>query len=172
MNTLKRRLSKRFDERDWYFAFFESSRRELPWYLFDFLKPGFKHVIAFSSTGLDVVVLDPIAKYLDVQVRSNPAGRHLSCPPDYIAADFFLNGASKVLKIRWKSLHTFTSHNVCNSYPGCVTLMKTLLGVANFVLTPWQFYNWLLENGGEEYTHEIVSDIVKRVQEDKRHGRW
>lgn len=172
MIRLRARLSKKVETKDWYFAFFDSNDRELPWYLSDVLKPGYKHVLAFSSTNNDVLVIDPIARFVDIQLRSNPMGRNYSCPPDFIAADFFLNGATKVLKIRWNADHAFTSHDISNCYPGCVTLMKSLLGVAVWVFTPWQFYNWLLDNGAEEYTHEIVSGIVLQVQEDRAHGRW
>jgi len=112
------------------------------------MRGNFTHVVAFAQVGNFVQVLDPIASRIEVQLRVHPLGCHQPLPADIVAIDFIAHGA-EVVKISYPVDETLTSHDITNFFPGCVTICKGLLGVAEWVFTPWQFYQWLLGNGGE-----------------------
>lgn len=167
---LNRRLKLKKQDREWFFVFFAGDER-LPWYVKPFLTEGFEHVICFAQANYDVVVVDPTYRWLEAMIYSNPAGRHLVCPAEYIASDFYLQGG-RVVRIKYPSDSSLTSHHFTQYFPGCVTIMKSILGVSPWCWTPFQFYRWLLENGGLEYSSDNIESILNRLQEDKAHGRW
>lgn len=134
------------------------------------MRGNFSHVLAFSQVDNYVVVLDPVHSHLDVSLRIHPHGPEKTLPVDVIALDFALHDNAEIVKIEYPVDKTFTSHAITNHFPGCVTLCKGLLGVAEWVFTPWQFYQWLLENGGEPFTKEkqeaLITEMVGRNLSD------
>lgn len=126
------------------------------------MRGNFTHVLAFSKVDNSVVVINPLHSHTSVDLRMHPEGCHLELHPDFIALDFAAHGGT-VVKITRDVDQTFTSHAITNFFPGCVTMAKQLLGVAEWVFTPWQFYRWLLENGGELYSPEKQDAIIAQV---------
>jgi hypothetical protein len=123
---------------------------------------GFHHVRFFSQMDNAVVLLDPVHSGLGVFQFSHPAGPDLPFTADLLALDCTLRGDT-VVSITWPVSKESTSHHITNCFPGCVTLAKSVLGIADWVFTPSQFYRWLLENGGEEYTDARCDAIMREV---------
>lgn len=135
----------------WYFAFFRSGgRTQLPGWMNFCIGSGYTHVISFSQVDNCVQVLDPIHTHLAVSLRIHPLGPAHALPVELIALDFAAYGA-EVLRITYPTNALSTSHHLTNWVPGCVTVAKALLGVAEWVFTPSQWREWLLENGGEVF---------------------
>jgi hypothetical protein len=146
-------LKAKTELKTWYFAFFKNPRQRLPAWIKFCMRENYSHVLAFSQIHNFVQVLDPVHSHLDVSLRIHPSGCHLPMPVDFIALDFALHGA-EVVKITYPVDRTPTTITFTNLFPGCVTIAKGLLGISEWVFTPWQFHQWLLENGGELLTKE------------------
>lgn len=163
IGVLKRRLARQVDEEvTWYFAFYKSGRVTLPLWMEWLMKGQYTHVLAFAQSGNVVTVLDPIHSHTNVGIRRHPLGWEHVLPVDFIALDFILFGGD-VVKITRKVMKSQTSHDATNYFPGCVTMAKGLLGLSDWVFTPWQFYQWLLENGGVEYTQEVMDRALDEL---------
>jgi hypothetical protein len=128
------------------------------------MRDQFTHVVAFSqiANGCAVQVLNQARHGLDIHVRLNPQGPDQPIPVDFVAVDFVLHGG-EVVKITHRKDRTLTSHHITNFFPGCVTLSKQLLGVAEWIFTPKQFHSWLLEHGGEPLTDDKLDQEVERL---------
>lgn len=113
---------------------------------------NFTHVLAFSAVeGLPFIqVIDPVRSFTDVRILYHPHGSHILLNPDVIALDFSCYGG-RVVRLETFVSRRPRSHHLTNWFPGCVTVCKGLIGLADWVFTPWQFYRWLLEHGGVEY---------------------
>lgn len=90
---------------------------------------------------------------MEIMVLSNPQGCHLPFQAELFALDSALRGAD-VVRIDYAIDKTPTAHAITNFFPGCVTIAKGILGICDWVFTPWQFYCWLLDHGGVEYTKD------------------
>ena len=130
------------------------------------MRGNFTHVLAFSKVDNFVQVIDPIHSHTEVGLRMHPMGPAHELHPDFIALDFALNGGT-VVKITVHIDACHHSHSITNFFPGCVTLCKGLIGLSEWVFTPYQFYGWLLENGGEEYTPEKQDMILQALCGEK-----
>jgi hypothetical protein len=121
------------------------------------MRGGFVHVLAFAQVDNWVQVIDPVATHVQIELRraQDPA---VIIPAELIALDFAYHGGT-VVRIDFPISRTLTSHHLTNWFPGCVTLAKNLLGVAEWVFTPNQFYHWLLENGGQALSTEDYLEI-------------
>lgn len=123
------------------------------------VRHNFTHVVCFSQVDNYVQVIDPTVSCIEVSLRIHPAGCHLSLPVEFIALDFAAHGA-EVVEIVYPVDKTHTLYRLTNFWPGCVTIAKGLLGIAEWVFTPYQFYRWLLENGGEVLTQEKQDALI------------
>lgn len=136
------------------------------------MRGNYTHVAAFSQIGNFVQVIDPIASKIEVQLRVHPLGPEAVLSADIIAIDFIAHGAT-VIKIDYDVDETLTSHHITNFFPGCVTICKGLLGVAEWVFTPWQFKQWLMDNGGElldkdKQAQILAADIGRSLSETEQ----
>jgi hypothetical protein len=154
------RLKRQKQERTWYFAFFKSSQYSLPAWMRWCMRDNYTHVLAFSQVDNYVQVVDPVQCNIEVSIRIHPLGREHFLHADFIALDFMVRGAD-VVKIVYDVDATPTSHTLPNFFPGCVTIAKGLLGISEWIFTPWQFYQWLLENRGELLTEERLDMLYE-----------
>jgi hypothetical protein len=163
VGVLKKRLARQVEEEvTWYFAFYKSGRISLPLWMEFCMRGQYTHVLAFAQSGNVVTVLDPIHSHINVGIRRHPAGWEHVMPVDFIALDFALFGGD-VVKITRNVMKAHTSHDATNYFPGCVTMAKGLLGLSDWIFTPWQFYQWLLENGGVEYTQDVMDRALDEL---------
>lgn len=146
----------------WYFAFYKNDGWEPAWWL-RLLNPGkYQHVVAFSQCDNLVAVIDPRESNTEILMHRHPEGYHLPLSADAIALDCCLRGAD-VVKIEYAIDKTPAAHSITNFFPGCVTIAKGVLGISDWVFTPWQFYCWLLDHGGIEYTSDKQDAIVETL---------
>ncbi len=145
--------------RTWYFAFSRDGQGRVSWWLDLFMKGQFTHVLAFSAIDNHVLVVNPIQSNIEFVLNFNPAGCHLPMPVEVIALDFALHG-HEVVKIDYAIDKEPTSHALTNFFPGCVTIAKGILGISDWIFTPWQFHQWLLDHGGELFTKDKQDAVL------------
>lgn len=148
--------------RTWYFAFSNTGPNLLPGWVAWVTRGGFRHVRCFSQVDNHVLVVDPSYHRLELHIFSHPRGAGWPLPADLLALDCHARGETLV-RITWPSTHDITMHHITNWFPGCVTVAKSVLGIADWVFTPSQFYQWLLSNGGELFTQERRDSVMTRV---------
>lgn len=150
----------------WYFAFFKKYNNRVPWWLKIFIHDNFTHVLAFAQSGdYAVTIIDPIHSNICVHLHYHPFGMEIPMPASYIAADFHQNGGV-VVEYRAKVTKSGTSHHITNFFPGCVTIAKSLIGVAVWAFTPFQFYKYLLGTGGYELTTSECDILHREFEKD------
>lgn len=123
------------------------------------MRGGYTHVISFSQVDQFVQVLDPIHTHLAVSLRIHPEGVAHCLPVEVIALDFAAHGA-EIVRITYPVDGVSTSHHLTNWFPGCVTIAKAVLGVADWVFTPGQWRDWLLEHGGEVFGEAAQAEAM------------
>ena len=122
------------------------------------LRGNYNHVLAFCQSGPVVQVINPLGSHTEVSLRVHPQGIDYHLDAEFIAMDFTYFGAD-VVKLVWPVDASLTSHSLTNFFPGCVTMAKGLLGISEWVFTPWQFKQWLSENGGELLTEKRLAEL-------------
>ena len=165
-----RRLRRVTEPREFYFVFTKGPRY-MPWYLRNRLKPGFGHVMALGQQGIYGILYDLCHKGFSNKFLKNPKGEPYVYPVEFMVAALYRDGA-KVIRIEWELDARPTLYHITNFFPGCVTFAKQLLGVALWVFTPYQFYQWLLANGGEEWGDTEVSEVENIMLDLRRAGQY
>ena len=126
-----------------------------------FLKPGFSHVMVLQPITHEFVVNGQRA-WLENCFAVEYAGhaivqqyyRWIETPFDHLPAATI---ASVWAKNGWRVVHMERELDenkrlapLCNPLVTCVTLAKCLMGVSCWAQTPYQLYQWMLANGGNE----------------------
>jgi len=146
----------------WYFAFEtdNSSSNILPWYITLFMKKdSLAHILAFTHIGDEqTIIYNPVFSGLVTHLVNDHA--------DVVAAKLKRGEYDKVVKLIYNKRIRSISHTVPNAVPGCVTFAKNLVGSSDWVFTPLQFYNWLIEKGGMDISQEDAIDILKEEYSD------
>jgi hypothetical protein len=156
------RRRKKIEWKTWYFVFVKEPPNQLTWWQRLFVGKSFSHVFAFSQVGPCVQILESTSYALEVMLWHHPDGMHLSLGADAVAAQFSVLGDT-VLKIHYPVSRLKTVFSLANFSPGCVNISKNLLGIDDWVFTPNQFCQWLLENGAELYHDEKINQILDEL---------
>lgn len=121
----------------WHVAFGDFHKRDRRWW-HPFCEPGFSHVLAFGYVRGGWVVIDPLVGHIDVRVA-------IGSETD------LLIGALKVAGGRILRCDRVIRHSWRPRGPVyCVTVVKHLLGVRGFAVTPRQLHDALIAQGAVE----------------------
>jgi hypothetical protein len=154
---LKRRLKHQKEKCCWYFVF-QQDDGYLPWWARTFLSENYGHVFAISQAGPVTTEVNSKHSKLHIDVRYNEDNTPLNV--DMLAIAYKMEG---YIVVRWDGYYTkdFTSHHWTNFCAGCVTVCKGLIGIAEPIFTPYQFFRYLVYNGGIVLTQEIVTEYIQ-----------
>ena len=130
----------------WYYAFTEGDRGT---FWSKVTKKGFSHVVVFSQTGKVVTAIEPLPTGISITAYHNmedfDAGLH-----EKDAALQFLLAGFKVVEHEFIVYDNQSIVHIANLYPSCVSVAKAITGYRSWAHTPYQLYQCLLLNGGNE----------------------
>lgn len=155
-------------ENEFYVAF--SDARELVWWMRLFVRDkNFGHCALIAPMNFVVGVIEPTqhqVKYHCYYHAVKPAGflkdkddvKTLEQANAFIVTPMDPLDVAKVWVglgwrvVRYKAVVDTGQkiYHPSNMVPSCVSLVKAMMGVTSWVITPKQLYNWLLKRGGEE----------------------
>jgi len=137
-------------EQVWYLVFCDDDE-EIPRWWNRFLKKGFRHAYCFAQNGLCVTVIEPL--YHTVQVENYFPEDD---PHGVLLAEFCACAWSEtyphVLECQINVDERGSIRSIFNAFPTCVSLLKTVVGIKGFAITPYQLYKLALRQGAVEIT--------------------
>lgn len=121
----------------WYIVFFD--KMESNWWIGPLLHKNFKHCECFRDISPHVLYHEPTGFNINTKVLVNKRAE------DH--AEELVKQGLRVLRYKVVTETMRRSSHVSNYIPNCVTIVKQIIGVVNFGVTPYKFYKWLLKNG-------------------------
>jgi hypothetical protein len=118
---------------EWYVVFGEFFEKQSRWHIFT--RPGWRHVLAFGWSGDRWIIVDPMSHRMGVMAVE---GKQL----DEMIVGFGLMNA-KILRMKRAGIHRLRAWEPLY----CVSVIKHLLGLDGFALTPEQLYRLMLRRG-------------------------
>lgn len=134
-----------------------------------FVRPGFGHVFAFASAGHGLLVAEPVAWGLSLKYLPRPAGRG-AYPADVLAAEWLATTPRlTLLRVRVPRMQVPTARHLSFALPTCVSVVKAVLGLRAWAVTPWQLYRVLLKAGAVPVTPNWCA---QKRRTRVRHKAW
>jgi hypothetical protein len=121
---------------DWLIAFLDGEGDPRWWHYF--LKPGFRHCLAFGFDGRCWLQVDCMLNLLDVRSFANAEMT--------LVLEILASHDAVILAARRRSV---VSHATPRAFVYCVSTVKHLLGLRSKALTPYFLYRALLRQGAQ-----------------------
>ena len=108
-----------------------------------FLKPRFRHCYVFKYVAPHCVVINQTSFNMGVRI-------YLNMKPEEVADILSKYYGAVIVKYVDEFKNMSRGFCISNFLPTCVTITKMAIGVRSIAITPYQLYNFLIGNGGEE----------------------
>ncbi len=148
---------------EWYVAF--TGADQATHVLFSrVLKEGFKHCLCFSvlrgqgAMGDHIVFVDPTPYHVDISTMIDEVDPSIAVRAEHIVNAFHKLGY-RVVRFQYTVDNSRTLLHFGNAYPSCVTVIKCVLGIRSWSVTPYQLFKWLIRNGAEQLGEGTMSGI-------------
>ena len=151
---------------EWVIAFtpYRGQNRFKKW----LLSPAFGHVWAFTEIQGESLMFDPfLGGYFTAVTKPTPegptVGSGLGMTPAILASALHKKGQIQMLY--YKTRLPQTKPHLTHCLPTCVTMLKLLLGVRAWALTPRQLYRHLLKKGAVPLTPQMIESLLAADRE-------
>lgn len=147
--------------KEWYVVF-KRSEYNIPWWQkipLLFSPRDFWHVFLFAQSGQFIQLVETYNGNVDITIIADEDDPRKLVPAEGLAL-LYVEAGYHVVRIKLESnLKGFKL--LGNLVPSCVSVVKVVIGLANFVVTPYGLYKWLVENGGEIITSQVYQKEVE-----------